>query len=198
MPIIESLIGSKIYGFGSSTTIVTSFDSIATQVGTGSSATITFSSIPSTYQHLQIRGIARNATASGNYESTFFRFNGDTGNNYSGHYLIGSGSAAESYAWTSNAGIYGTFTTTSNALSNNMSVFIVDILDYANPNKNTTIRVLNGFDNNGTGASSYNQGIMGLSSGVWLNTTAVNSISINTNSNWTTSTSFALYGIKGV
>lgn len=175
----------------------TGFESIATVSGTGASATITFSNIPSTYQHLQIRGIARSASTSGNYESTSFRFNSDSGSNYSGHYLIGSGSNAESYAWTSQTSGFGAFTTTSNALSNAMAIFVVDILDYANSNKYKTVRTLNGFDNNGTGSSSYNQGIVGLSSSVWMSTSAITSVSVITNANWTTSTSFALYGIKG-
>jgi len=56
-----------------------SYESIASASGTGSSGTITFSSIPSTYTHLQIRGIGRNS-----YPSTQVnvRFNSDTGSNY--------------------------------------------------------------------------------------------------------------------
>ena len=40
------------------------YDSIATASGTGSSATISFTSIPSTYTHLQIRGIWNTTTGS--------------------------------------------------------------------------------------------------------------------------------------
>jgi hypothetical protein len=72
-----------------------SFESIATATGTGSSATITFSSIPSTYQHLQIRGIAR-ATSGGETEPIDLRlyFNGLTTGIYSSHALYGNGSSA--------------------------------------------------------------------------------------------------------
>ncbi len=45
----------------------TAYESIATTtVGAGGTSTITFSSIPSTYTHLQIRGIGRSDAASGN------------------------------------------------------------------------------------------------------------------------------------
>lgn len=190
------MIGALVAGITGSAGVLNSFESIATATGTGSSATITFSSIPSGFKHLQIRGISRNAGTSGNYESTLLRFNSDSGNNYSAHYLIGNGSSASAYAWTNESGGYGSFTTTANAITSTMAAYVIDILDYTNTNKYKTTRILNGFDNNGTGASSFNQGIVGISSSLWLNTAAITSISIVTNSNWTTSTTFALYGIK--
>ena len=61
--------------------IPTSFDSIASATGTGSSGTITFSSIPQTYKHLQIRGIGRLDVVTGGV-STRIRLNGDTTSNY--------------------------------------------------------------------------------------------------------------------
>lgn len=175
----------------------TGYESIATVSGTGSSGTITFSSIPSTYTHLQIRGIARSDYATGNYLSSFYRFNSDSGSNYSSHYVISNGASASAYAWSSYGEVYGSYTTTVNALSNNYALYIIDILDYANTNKYKTIRTLNGFDNNNTGSSDFNKGIVGLSSGLWMNTNAISSIGISNSGNWTTATTFALYGIKG-
>jgi hypothetical protein len=66
------------------------YDSIATATFTGSALSVTFSSIPSTYTHLQIRGLAR--TPSGN-DQIDLRFNGDSGNNYSMHGLSGDGAS---------------------------------------------------------------------------------------------------------
>jgi hypothetical protein len=69
------------------------YDSIATATFTGSALSVTFSSIPSTYTHLQIRGLAR--TPSGN-DQIDLRFNGDSGNNYSMHGLSGDGASVAS------------------------------------------------------------------------------------------------------
>ena len=173
------------------------FDSIATLSGTGSSGTITFTSIPATYTHLQIRGIARSDYSTGNYVSVSYRCNGDTGSNYTGHYLAGNGATVSSYAWTSQTLTYGPFTTVLNAGTGVMAVFIIDILDYANTNKYKTIKTLNGFDNNGSGSTDFNKGTIDLSSGLWMSTSAITSFSIINSGNWTTDTTFALYGIKG-
>ena len=69
------------------------YDSIATvTVGAGGSASITFSSIPSTYKHLQIRLFGR--TTAANVQSyAKLEFNSDTtGANYYSHYIQADGS----------------------------------------------------------------------------------------------------------
>jgi hypothetical protein len=66
---------------------------------------------------------------------------------------------------------------------------VIDILDYTNTNKNTTIRSLGGYDANGSG---YLQ----LESMLWNNTAAINQIVLGTGG-WAQYSSFALYGIKG-
>lgn len=171
-----------------------SFVSIATASGTGSSGTITFSSIPSTYKHLQLRWIARGSAGAGNWATgAAIRFNGDsTATNYYNHYLEGNGSTASSGAQNSNNNWFKT--TSGGTAANIYAVGIMDILDYASTNKNKVMRELNGADLNGSGS-------MFLISGGWTNTAAINSISIVSDAtyggNWTTATQFALYGIKG-
>jgi hypothetical protein len=166
-----------------------SYESIASATGTGSSATITFSSIPSTYKHLQIRASYRNTTSGG---GVAMEYNSDTGSNYTNHYLLGTGTAAQAYGFDTSFTPYtylwgigiGTSTT-------NPTVQIVDILDYTSTNKNKTIRALSGLDNNGTGN-------IVLSSSVWLNsTTAISTIKLTADYAFDTSSTFALYGIKG-
>ena len=175
------------------------YDSIATvTVGSGGSSTgIQFTSIPSTYTHLQIRGLARETVTAGNYTSFYIYFNSDTTNNYSGHYLAGNGASASAYAWTSNSGILGSFLTSVDAIANNFGAFVIDILDYANTNKYKTVRTLNGFDNNGNGATDFNKGAVDLSSGSWLSTNAITSIKLTGPSTLAQYSTFALYGIKG-
>ena len=50
-----------------------------TTVGGGGTSSITFSSIPQTYTHLQIRLLGKYAVSG---DTTLIRVNGDTGNNY--------------------------------------------------------------------------------------------------------------------
>ena len=173
---------------GNPSFIPTSFESIATATGTGSSSTITFSSIPSTYASLQLRinGVA-NADTDQTAEITF---NSDSGNNYTLHRLTGNGSSASAFGFTASSGnkpygwAYGGGTIP--------GVSIIDIHDYASTTRNKTIRILSGWDNNSSGRIE-------LQSSVWLNTNAISSITITNGNarNWTTSAVFSLYGIKG-
>lgn len=158
--------------------------------GTGSSGTVTFSSIPSTYRHLQIRFTAK-ASGTGGIENPSLRLNNDSANNYAAHRLYGSGSAASADAFTSTAQIRCAFIPDSST-ANLMGFSIIDILDYANTNKNKTVRILSGVDQNGSGYVT-------LSSGLWLSTSVVNRIDlIEPGLNWTSNSTFALYGIKGI
>ena len=172
---------AAIHGTGVAAS-TTSYESIATvSVGGGGSSSISFSSIPSTYKHLQIR-VALLTTAGG----VNIRYNSDTGSNYTYHQLYGTGTSALANAGTSQT---SGFIAYNNAAGSNPTVAIVDILDYENTNKYTTHRSLAGTDVNGSG------GTLTFFSGLWLNTAAVSSINIiGTFSQYS---HFALYGIKG-
>lgn len=172
------------------------YDSLATiTVGATSVASITFTGIPSTYKHLQIRGIARGSRASFPNDNLNIRFNGDTGSNYSRHKLEGDGSSASSNGAASDSRIPSNALAGLGAPTNTFSAHIFDILDYANSNKNTTLRGLDGVDVNGT-VAGYG-GVIELFSGSWMNTAAVTSITLYPGDpNFTQYTTFALYGIK--
>lgn len=172
--------------------ITNSYESIATTtVGAGGSSTITFSSIPSTYKHLQIRFIGRNTTT---LENIRLRFNSDTStSSYRWHFLYGDGTAAGAGDGGTGAGnsdsIYlGNAPTTTSTFAG----AITDILDYTSTNKNKTIRNLHGYDLNGSG-------VIQLISGLWMNSsTAISSITIFAGSNsFAQYSQFALYGIRG-
>jgi hypothetical protein len=172
----------------------TSYESIATStVGAGGASSITFSSIPSTYTHLQIRTMVKTNEGTTGATNIEMRFNSDTAGNYTRHYLFGTGSAVN----TGGGGGASYLTTGSAAqggVANTFGVSIIDILDYANTNKYKTMRAFSGVDQNTSGSRF----IWGAQSGVWLNTAAVTSISLFSNSsNLTQYSSFALYGIKG-
>jgi hypothetical protein len=170
-----------------------SFESIATTtVGSGGAASITFSSIPSTYKHLQIRFTMKNVTTGGS--DMHLNFNGDSGTNYYGHYLWGYGSGS------ANGGnAINTFTNTSNVvvfydqgIADTYPVSgIIDILDYASTTKYKTTKSMVGRDSNGSGQLWY-------CSGLWKNTSATNSLTLTYNSNnFPQFSSVALYGIRG-
>jgi hypothetical protein len=190
---IGSLIGI-IASSGGAAAAAGDYESIATASGTGSSGTITFSSIPSTYQHLQIRYIGRSDRSSVVTDLFLCRFNSDTGSNYMEyHRVLGDGSTASAGAGSASATniIMGAMPAAS-ALASTVGAGVVDILDYANSNKYKTTRNLMGNDYNGSGAVQ-------LFSGLWMSTSAINTITLTTStgSNWTSATQFALYGIKG-
>jgi hypothetical protein len=165
----------------------TSFDSIATvTVGAGGTGSITFDNIPGTFAHLQIRGIAR-ATATGWVTATF---NDDvTASIYRDHYLYGNGTSA--IAGTNGANnlmYFGPYlgATTSNVFGVN----VTDILDYANTNKNKTVRTMWGYENNNVGGDQ-----VWFQSQLWMKTNAITKITLSL-SNFAQYSHFALYGIK--
>lgn len=170
----------------------TSFDSIATTtVGSGGQSTVTFSSIPSTYKHLQIRGIARTDRATYTSDPLKLTFNSDGGSNYARHFLLGDGSSATADGVSSQTFIQNYLITTNVATSGVFAAFVIDILDYGSTSKNKTVRTLMGFDNNGSG-------YIGLNSGLWNSTSAVTSLSLAGQfGTFQQYSSFALYGIKG-
>lgn len=168
-----------------------SYESIATAVGTGSSGVITFSVIPGTYKHLQVRAIVRNTSTGTGEQSVLVTANGDTGANYATHRLTGNGSAAGAQSYTSGTAIVPYFNSSNGNAASIYGVYVWDILDYANTSKNKTFRLLGGSDFNGSGT-------VGLISGAWFNTNAITSLTFTSGGgNWTTATQYALYGIKG-
>lgn len=172
------------------------YDALATvTVPSGGAASVVFSGIPSGYKHLQLRYSVQDNRGTFNDSQLLVRVNSDTGSNYAIHYLRGNGSATEAIGSTSQTG-WNNLTTTASAATNNFAGGIMDILDYANTNKNKTMRLLTGFDNNNSGTGSV--GLIYLYSGLWMNTSAITSISIASNlgSALNQYSQFALFGVK--
>lgn len=197
---ILGIMASQISGH---LTPSSSFESIETvTVGSGGSSSISFTSIPSTYTHLQVRGIVQSNRTSYVVDEMPFTFNSDSATNYSFHLLRGgfdttpavSAQAAATQSYMRIGAI------NSNVSVNTFSSFVLDILDYANTNKYKTTRSLTGYDVNGTtGTGSYG-GAISLNSGNWRSTSAITSITFSVSADATLFnqySSFALYGIKG-
>jgi hypothetical protein len=163
------------------------YESISSITLSASASSITFSGIPATYTHLQIRGFYNNSAA--NMLISIGTSGGaDTG--VRGHLLNGTGSAAQALSYTPlTNGIYIDY----NGPTNTTSFYgsILDILDYSNTNKNKVFRTLFGVDTNGGGE-------VGINSGLFTTTNAITSVTLTstTASRIAQYSSFALYGVK--
>lgn len=166
------------------------FEAIASsRVPSGGVATVEFASIPSTYQHLQLRVFGQISNVATTSATMRMKINSSTTANRA-HQLYGNGSSVAAYSGTT--GEVGWLPYSGNA--NIFGVAIIDILDYANTNKAKTIRTLTGFDKNGTG------GEMVFASVLFTGTTAISGITLETPGTgepFTQYSHFALYGIRG-
>jgi hypothetical protein len=197
-PILKGVVASGISGH---LTGALAYESIATVTGNGSSNTLTLSSIPSTYKHLQLRVYARNNRSATNVDTVQIQFNGDTSStspfNYTRHairYTSGGGSAiAYNVVASSGENVSIGLLPASSVSSSIMGSFITDIHDYANANKYKTVQSLGGYEGNVT------YGYIESISAVWMSTSTINSISLinNGSSAFSANTTMALYGIKG-
>lgn len=160
-------------------------------VGSGGAASVTFSNLntySTTYQHLQIRYLARSNRAD-NVDFTQVTFNADSAANYSIHYLRGDGGSVSSLALASQNFMWGGFSATTNSASNIFANGVIDILDPYEA-KNKTIRSLSGL--NGVEPN------ITLFSGNWRNTTGVTSVTVNKyGSLFVQGSRFSIYGLKG-
>lgn len=167
-----------------------SYDALATYtVGSGGISEVVFSGIPTggQYTHLQVRCLLR--TTSGAYAG--LQFNADTGNNYASHELYGNGSSAAAAAYTSRGDIPFFPNATSSATST-FTGMIIDVLDFSATTKYKTVRMLGGWDANGSGYAQFQ-------SGLWQSTSSINQLRLFPayGQSFTQYSQFALYGVKG-
>jgi hypothetical protein len=166
-------------------------EAIATQYLEADAASVTFSSIPATYEHLQVLGSNRAAGASTG-QAYYIELNGDSSSVYASQVIRSHTSTTGANALNSTAyiqifdGIHGSSTDASE-----YATIKVDILDYANANKNTSV-LLNG----GQSISNSNKRLF-FGGGVWDDTAALTQIKFTpSNGNMRRGSSFTLYGIK--
>jgi len=165
------------------------FESIATAAFTGSTSIVNFTSIPQGYQHLQIRGIARNSGAA-TEALGYITMNGDSANNYNVSYSYTSGSGLTGAAVANTGLIYSGEGNGSGTTANVFATQITDITDYSNPNKFKATRTLTGFDTNSTG-------FLFIIMGQWRNNAPVTSLQVNCGQgNYAQYSHIALYGMK--
>lgn len=170
------------------------FESIATVAPTTGN-TVTFSSIPGTYKHLQIRYLYGFPAGTTGIINTLIYFNGST-TGYAWHQLQGDGTSVTVNGYPSEMGSIRTGVASTGAATLATSAkmpSIVDIVDYASTTKNKTVRSFSGSSTDGV-VSNY----VTLNSGVWVNTAAITSITIFAagGTNWGAGSHVALYGVK--
>jgi hypothetical protein len=167
------------------TTFQSGMFALATVSLTSSASSIVFSGIPADYTHLQLRALTK-ATGAGTVG--LIRFNSDANGVY--HQIIGNGSTATADRGTGNTDVGYFFVPDNSFAANTFGAVVMDILDYRVSGKNRVTRDLSGADNNGSGSVLF-------TSGLWINTAAVTSISIRTlGTSFAANSHFALYGIK--
>jgi hypothetical protein len=168
---------------------VGAFELIETQILTSTATIVTFSSIPQTYKHLQIRFTSRftDSYTSSNFS---FRVNGDTGSNYASHRLINQSGSIFSDNLSSTSTPYLGFMPGGSTTANTFNGGIIDLLEYTNTNKTKTFRAF---------INSQSSDRMSFGSGLWNSTSAVTSLSFREPSGLTLAigSRFSLYGIKG-
>jgi len=165
-----------------------SYESIATTtVGSGGASSISFTSIPGTFKHLQIRLLARSTEVTGT-QNVNMSINGGPGSTW--HRFFGNGTSVGANAQISASVILGQISG-STSPSNVFATAVIDLMDYKETTKYKTSRALFGVDDNSTG------GIIQLFSGLWQDLTATTTISLTAGAGFAQYTSAALYGIKG-
>ena len=165
------------------------FELIASStVGAGGAASIDFTSIPSTYTDLVVKCSIRDTTVGvGAY--LYLRFNNDSGSNYSSKTIEGNGSAANSYANTSQTKMLFWNTNGGGATANTFGNAELYVPNYLSSNQKSvsmdTVQETNG-------SSAY----MDLVAGIWTGTAAINRLTLLPDAGFAQYSTAYLYGVK--
>jgi hypothetical protein len=157
-PILKGVVASGISGH--LTPLFTSnFEAIQSQTLGSAGSTVTFSSIPQTYNHLQLRITATTASSG----RITMLFNSSTTGNQAFYWLYANGTTASSDYATGMSYLCPGYTDG----SSNPTYSVTDIMNYTNTNKNRTYKSLSMYNNN---TSSYQIIANGI---VWFNGSGV-------------------------
>lgn len=159
------------------------YTNLATTTLGSDSASITFSSISSSFTDIIVVG--RMVATSGGSNNVRMRFNGDSGNNYSLTWLYGDGTSAGSTRNTNVSGITLSYPNSSNGIN---PEFIVHVQNYSNSTTYKTALVRNSWAGSNGAASAQ--------VGLWRDASTINQISFHTtNTNFGAGMTITLYGI---
>jgi hypothetical protein len=169
-----------------------SYESIATATPTG--ASVTFSSIPQTYKHLQVRMITR--VSSSTTSDVIFTVNGaSSSGDYAVNHVRGAApTSTGAYFDSSVAYLTALQSAGTGSTSDLFGVAIIDFNDYAN-----TTRQKSMWSVYGTVFPSTSNGQIRIQGSLYRYTTAISSLTFTDSSagNFISGTRISLYGIKG-
>ena len=168
------------------------YESIASYTGTGQ-ATITFSSIPTTFQHLQVRMITRLSSSS--TTDVYMRFNGNSSAVYNeGHIRGAAPGTVGAYNVADSTYFTALQSTGTGSTSDLFGVAIIDIFNYNRSNAHKAIRSVYGNCHLAT-----SNGQVRFSGGLFASQTAITSIVFTDSNagNFLTGSQISLYGIRG-
>ena len=164
-------------------------EAIATTYLEADAALVTFSSLGS-YEHLQLHISARSDYASNPHDAIKVNFNNDTGTNYSSYSMYAGVTAKGAQSGTGEAFTHVWGISAQQLGAAVYAGIIVDILDYRNSSKNTTILYSAGSE-----PAAYT---MYFGSGLWAATAAVTEIDLTllNGTNFKRGSEFTLYGLN--
>ena len=168
------------------------YEAIATNTLGSDTASVTFSSISSTYTDLIL--IVSGALSVADWVPTL-QFNSDTNTNYSSTLLEGSGSSAISERLSNKVEIFPGYTNGAWGTNLDENNVIFQIQNYSNTNTYKTVIARNNVASGST--SSYPGTVASVS--LWRSTSAINTITVKVGgggANFKSGSIFSLYGIK--
>lgn len=165
------------------------YDLIASNVLGSNTASVTFSSIPQTYQDLVLVI---------NGSSTVLAFGRVIANNDYSTYRYVLGNDYNNNTYSEAAGQEGfAFMTSSYSNTGKRALVIMNIMDYSKTNKFKTALTRTNTPNPGQISPTTTGGVE-MSASVWASTSAISSLTIfAAGASWETGSSFYLYGIAG-
>lgn len=166
------------------------YDPIETVTLGSAQATISFTSISSTYTDLIL---VCNIGSDSTNAFPYLQFNGDTGSNYSYTELYGNGSSAYSTRVTNNTQLFNNDVSMKQGAINSNAIY--QIMNYSNTTTYKTALVRQ----NTVDAADYNGALAAV--GLWRSTAAINRVDVKatrsgTGYNFTAGSTFTLYGVK--
>ena len=150
---------------------------LATITLTATDSELVFANLPSTYRDLIVVGNWA-GSASANYLK--IRFNGDTGNNYTGVFAFGASNGTGSFTSSTSSVDVGITRT-------GLGPMLLQVQDYSATNKHKTLLSRYGLSD---------QSELGMIAGRWANTSAVTSMTLFLSSGTiSVGSTFSIYGV---
>lgn len=157
---------------------VNTYTALSTITLSSSASSVTFSSIPATYRDLVL---VSQAKTTGTTNTVLFRFNSDSGSNYSNVYMGGSGSTTNSGAFTDTSISLGVVDVTS------MSQNTMQVNDYSATDKHKAALIRTDIAGWGTRAGA----------GRWASTAAITTVQVSClGASFAVGSTFSLFGIE--